>query len=141
MANLSRRITVELENIQQVLSSIPSKESIYKFNGLELAGIAALILSFYNGIENVLKQILLSKKISIPSGERWHKDLLDLAFKHKIITKTTHTKLARYLIFRHFFTHAYAYNLDPDKLEALVNEIEKVYKSFVRGISNYICKE
>ncbi len=112
--------------------------ALYKLSGPEMAGIAALILSFYNGIGNVLKQIILSKRIPIPSGERWHKNFLDLSLKHRIISKTTYAGLARYLTFRHFFTHAYAYSLDPDRLNILVKGIERIYKGFVKGIGSYI---
>jgi len=138
MANLSKHITVELENIQRVLEEIPLDKPMDRFNTLELGGIAALILNFYNGIENVLKQILLSKKITIPSGERWHKDLLNLALKHKLVSKANYIALTRYLLFRHFFTHAYAYDLDSDQLGSLVKGIDKIYKSFLKGIKTYI---
>lgn len=138
MENLSKRITVELENIQSVLTKIPSSNSLHKFNPLEQVGIAALILSFYNGIENVIKQIVVSKKIAIPSGDRWHKDLLDLSLMHKIISKATYTALAKYLTFRHFFTHSYAYEIDPDRLEVLVKDINKTYNSFTISIKKFI---
>ena len=59
MGNLDNRIAVESENIQQVLNSIPVKEPLKKLNAPELGGIGALIANFYNGIENILKQILL----------------------------------------------------------------------------------
>ena len=46
---------------------------------LELAGVAALVHSFYNGFENIVKQILLTRGFDLPTGESWHKELIQSA--------------------------------------------------------------
>ena len=70
-----------------------------------------MLHNFYNGIENILKQIILSKKIEVPGGESWHKELLELALAKEFISKDCTNNLAQYLAFRHFFSHAYALDL------------------------------
>jgi len=69
---LSKRIHAELENIDEVLEQIPSYEKLPFLSTLELAGAAALLHNFYNGIENILKQILISENIEIPEGKSSH---------------------------------------------------------------------
>ena len=76
MANLSDRVNAELENIQQVLDKSPPIDKLNKLSVLELAGVATLLHNFYNGIENVIKQIAQDKKLIIPAGQSWHRDLL-----------------------------------------------------------------
>lgn len=50
---LSKKIHAELENIDEVLEQIPSYEKLPFLSTLELAGAAALLNNFYNGIENI----------------------------------------------------------------------------------------
>lgn len=137
MADLKIKIEIEIENIDRILNEIPSVEKLPRLSTLELAGVATLIQNFFNGIENIIKQIVLSKNISIPQGISWHKDLLNLASSQNIICMSTQNKLGQYLAFRHFFTHAYALDLHPERMEPLVENISKVYDSFKEDIKSY----
>ena len=138
MGELSQRIQAELENIDELFIEMPSYEKLPKLSTLELAGVAALLHNFYNGIENILKQIVLSKKLEVPSGESWHKELLELAFSKAFISEDSKNKLAQYLAFRHFFSHAYALDLYPDKMEPLVKDLKEVYEEFKKDIDKFV---
>ncbi len=81
MDDLPDRIKIELENIDHVLDEMPSSSQLPTLSSLELAGMATLLQNVYMGIENILKQILASKKISIPQGPSWHKELLETAVR------------------------------------------------------------
>ena len=48
MAELKECLEAELENIQKILSQLPPVSKFSSLNGLELAGVAALIHHFYN---------------------------------------------------------------------------------------------
>ncbi len=134
MANLNDRVDAEFENIERVLKELPSAARLSSLSHLELGGVAALLHNFYNGVENVLKQIISSKGINIPRGEKWHTELLDLALKHKRINKTTRDSLKRFLGFRHFFVHGYALNLDVDRMRPLVKAAPRVFDSIKKSI-------
>lgn len=138
MGELSQRIQAELENIDEIFIEIPSYQELPKLSTLELAGVAALLHNFYNGIENILKQIILWQKLEVPSGESWHKDLLELAVRKELLSKDCKNRLAQYLAFRHFFSHAYALDLYPNKMEPLVKDSEKVYKIFKEDIDKFL---
>ena len=65
MADLRVRVEVEYDAIEKLLSALPTDISLFEINELELAGVAALLHNFYNGIENILKQILKHKDIDL----------------------------------------------------------------------------
>lgn len=54
MGTLKERVEVELENVERALAELPVGQTCSSLSRLELAGVAALLHSFYNGIENVL---------------------------------------------------------------------------------------
>ncbi len=141
MADFRQRIEAESENIQKALSRIPEAKHLPKLSTLELAGVAALIHSFYNGVENILKQAVLEKGKVLPRGETWHRDLVELAASEGIISKKVHEGLKQYLAFRHFFSHAYAFELDPERLVPLVEAAPLLFESLQNDIEKFYNKK
>ena len=127
------RIKAECEAIAQVLAAFPRKP-LPELSELELAGVAALLHSFYNGLENVLKQALKSKNIAIPSGSSWHRDVLLAAGRASIISNELVSELSRFLAFRHYFSHAYALDLYPERMVPLVNDAADIFQRFTAEI-------
>ena len=129
MADSSLKVYAELEAIENILAELPDVNYEH-LSTLELAGSAALIHNFYNGIENILKQICNARKYKLPSGDTWHKDLLLLAVEHKLISFQLEGELKQYLAFRHFFSHAYALELYPQRIEHLAKNLSNLFDIF-----------
>ena len=89
-------------------------------------------------IENILKQILLFKKIILVESQSWHKDLLERATTERIISEDCKNQMGQYLAFRHFFSHAYALDLYTEKMEPLVENAQKLFSIFKNEIKKFI---
>ena len=138
MPDYRLRVEAEYEAIESTLSALPDP-SLSELSQLEIAGVAALLHNFYNGIENVLKQVFLSKSLPIPQGESWHSDLLLSAAGNHLISDPLLNNLKRYLAFRHYFSHAYALELFPERMEPLVEDALAVFSEFKQQIDKATC--
>jgi uncharacterized protein YutE (UPF0331/DUF86 family) len=135
MVSAREKIEAEFENIERVLADLPKSDSLKRLSSLELAGVAALLHNFYNGVENVLKQLVISKGLNIPDGPSWHSDLIEICVANQIISRPTSEMLKKYLGFRHFFSHAYSFDVDEERIAPLLEKIRDVHKSFIKDIS------
>ncbi|HNS19554.1 MAG TPA: hypothetical protein PKH24_03600 [Sedimentisphaerales bacterium] len=115
-----------------------SASRLTELSVLELAGVATLLHNFYNGIENILKQVFLAKGISIPEGPAWHRDLLTAAQEHQVLSQATAERLRQFMAFRHFFSHAYALDLDPKRMEPLAADAAGVFQAVAHDVDRLL---
>lgn len=140
MANVNERVNAEMENISKILKELEKVKDLPNKELVILVGIGAFIQNIYNGIENILKQLILYKNEEIPKSDTWHKDLLNISIKHKILTNQTADNIGKYLVFRHFFTHSYGFLIDEEKLTPLMNDISNAYSLFKNEIDDFLSK-
>ena len=134
MADYRKKIEAEFEQIEQTMAKLPDCP-LSELNELELSGVGGILQSFYNGIENILKQTFFMHGKDIPGGDQWHREIIQLALEHSFISEETLKWLTPYLTFRHLYRNAYVLDLKPDRMQMLVDEIESAFGEFKKEIS------
>ena len=140
MDELTEQILAEKENVDIALNNLKTAMARTEKTVIELAAIATFLHNIYNGIENILKQILISRDIMVPKSDKWHKDLLNKSLSSGIISEKLTNKLYKYLTFRHFFVHAYGFMLDEKELEGLSDNIPQIWQEFLKEIEPFLKK-
>ncbi len=130
----------EFENIDAVLAELLSilETGRMDYSIAELASVATFIHNCYNGMENVLKRVLSSRRIETRDSPTWHKDLLKASLDAGIIAEDLYDTLMSYLSFRHFFVHAYAFSLRWEDLKPLAEDAEGTAKRLKSAVSDYL---
>jgi len=128
--HFKRKVKAEIENIEKVLKVLNKHKSKKELTELELAGIATYIHNYYNGIENILKQMLIRQEIKIEDAPFWHRELLSQSLNSGLTDEKLNDNLLKFLSFRHFFVHSYSFILDVKELKSLLNIIFDTWKDF-----------
>ena len=99
---------------------------------LEIYGAAALLDSFYSGIEKALERIAKSFGV-LPAGAGWHRDLLESScldlpgLRPAILDPRCARELEEYLGIRQSFRHLYIFDLEPGRLRPLLIDAPAVW--------------
>ena len=140
MSELRERVQIEFANLERILGEFPKIEVLPTLSTLEIAGVAALLHNFYNGVEKVLKQIVQARGLEIPPSDSWHRDLVNLASSEQIVCEATAAGLRQYLAFRHFFTHGYAVDLELERMQPLIEGVKDIYGRFRHDIEKSVVR-
>ena len=140
MGKLTEENEVQKELIELTLQELGTALKGKKSNAAVL-GMATYVHNFYSGIENILKRILNVNRIKFNTNSAsWHKDLINTAMSKKIISETLYLKLDEYLVFRHFFVHAYGVRIRFDRFRDLAKDAQNVWNEFYSQVEPIILK-
>jgi uncharacterized protein YutE (UPF0331/DUF86 family) len=87
------------------------------------------------------KQLVISKGLIVPQGSSWHIDLIEICVANQIVSWTTSDMLKEYLSFRHFFSHAYSFDVDEERIAPLLERIKDVHKALIKDILKALPKK
>lgn len=125
---LRKQVAVEFEQLDKLIDvhrPLLDKCKSVAPTDIELSALAAMMHSFYTGIENILKRVAVELDGDLPTGKSWHRELLDSmsepsAMRGAVLSAELRHRLEEYLKFRHFFRQAYSFQFDWEKLSSLV---------------------
>lgn len=144
---LIARLNQELNKIQVAAKTASSQAKKAKDTGdLDYLQAAALSLqNFYMGVEQAFEEIAKQVDEFLPKGARSHRELLEqmaleiLQVRPPVIQSNTLEQLHQYRGFRHVVIHRYGFELNPDRIQELVEELPECIENFNQDIECF-CK-
>lgn len=109
---------------------------------METAAACAMLHSFYTEIEKILEWIAKDWDCRLPSGEAWHKQLLNQMAaptdrRPAVLTHGLVEALSEFLAFRHLFRGASIALMRWNKLAPLIMKVDKTYTESRRQIEAF----
>jgi hypothetical protein len=137
-SNLKERIDFELDRLHQLFmegGSIIDSSIITPPDASGRWALGGLMHAFYNGIENILKQISKEYDEEFGINGHWHSDLLKLMMQNtarrpSVVSPELYTILKKYLGFRHVFRSIYTHELRWENMKELVNNCRGAFDLF-----------
>lgn len=111
---------------------------------LALQGLASYLHQFYTGAESIFERIVVWLGEEMPQGEHWHIDLLNqMAVEREgtrpaVIDERLRDRLKDYLDFRHFFRHAYGYDLEWGKIQPLAEGMSETLEALREQLDTFM---
>ena len=127
---VANRIRQELDDLERVVAragrAIRAARRRSEDQDLYLDSAALNLHDFYSGLERIFQQIATRVDGNLPSGEEWHRALLqqmqsDLPeLRPPVLSAEARQAIDEFLRFRHVVRNIYAFQFDADSLERLV---------------------
>ncbi|GAB4369291.1 MAG: hypothetical protein Kow00121_09080 [Elainellaceae cyanobacterium] len=143
------RIRRELSELDQVVERI---ERIWQrrtamaeaeTDDYYIDAIALNLHGFYAGIERLLEVIAEGVDQTKPTGASWHRELLQQlttdipSVRPAVLSFETRDRLDRYRGFRHVVRNVYTFNLDPEQIGLLIQQLQPTKVQVSQELLNF----
>lgn len=109
-----------------------------------IESLAYHLHNLYCAYEDLFKIVANAFENNIEEGLAWHKELLRrMSIKIKgirpnLISDESLKLLSELRAFRHFFRHAYTYELDAGKVKLVLKKAQRLRRIFKKDLTNFI---
>ena len=134
--SLLRRLVGDIDGLRgEVRDGTPGSTQLY--------ASAALLHSFYTGVENIFKRVAVHLDGSSPGSPAWHLELLEsmatrTPSRGTVITESLKDRLAEYLRFRHRFRYSYSFDLDWKRIAPLLGDCSQVLRQLEEELDAFL---
>jgi len=110
---------------------------------LQKTVMANILHSFYTGIEKIFERIAKEIDKNVPTGNKSHQELLNNMYvknniRKAVINEEIYLLLNEYMKFRHFFRHAYSFQLNWAKMKPLAETLFDIWENLKRQLLSFI---
>lgn len=144
LGQLCRRIENEVAEIKRIRDLALRRWKKALRDEDYLGSVAFDLHSFYQGVERIFEAIAKSIDRTVPSGDRWHRDLLLQMteeipeIRPAVISEETRAALDSYRIFRHLARNIYMFNLEAKRIRSLVENLADTIERLCKDISAFL---
>ena len=134
-----RRLAADIQDVQREIATDPEYSRLFYEN------LALKLHNFYTGCERIFNMVTSELSGGPPTGFDWHQRLLDRMAadwgeRPAIITPTTAADLREFLSFRHVVRNVYGYELDPERIERLLEKYPPAWNAFQHDVEDFVRK-
>ena len=145
---IKEQIIFKIKDIDKLFSEyelIFEKAKIKTPDLFDLTRLGSVLHSFYNGLENIFEIIAKNIDNYLPSGNKSHQELLKQMatsneYRNNILEEKMYMKLREYATFRHFYRHAYSFQLNWEKMKPLVEDLDNVWDNVKNELYVFMVK-
>jgi uncharacterized protein YutE (UPF0331/DUF86 family) len=135
--NKLKKLTESIYAVQIEIENHPDLANIF------YESMALKLHNFYTGCERIFQIIASELNGGLPSSYDWHRRLLQRMAatqdeRPALITEETAQKLQEYLAFRHIVRNIYGFELEPQRMQHLVEKSSSVWQNFDSEASQFI---
>jgi hypothetical protein len=142
---LVAKIENELKRLEQSAHAAQTQTAKAKRTGDEdyLQAAALSLQNFYMGVERIFEEIAKQVDESLPTGANSHLALLEQMsleipdVRLPVIQSETLEQLNAYRGFRHVVIHRYGFELYPERVEALVDQLATCLPLLVHNVQGF----
>lgn len=148
------RINKELDNLRELEEELSGYKLFPKVATRSVGGFAltdtavcrmtgSVLHDYYVAVENIFKVIAARIDRTVPSGESWHREILEQmtleipGVRPPVVARETARKLDELRAFRHVFRNVYGFNLSPERIRELLVQLPEVSSLLKRDVSRF----
>ena len=143
---IKEQIIFKVNDIDKLFSEydlIFKKIEIQDPDLFDMTILGSVLHSFYNGLENIFEIIAKNIDGNVPNGNKSHQELLhqmasENSKRNQILNEKLYLKLREYATFRHFYRHAYSFQLNWEKMKPLIDNLHIVWNEVKLSLENFI---
>jgi hypothetical protein len=131
------RLEADITRGRHELGRDPERADIHYSN------LALKLHNFYTGCERIFRIIASELNHALPSSYDWHKRLLQRmcleveGTRPAVISEELHRELGDFAAFRHVVRNIYGYELDPQRIDRLLDKYPPTWERFRGEMTNF----
>lgn len=139
-------INRQIEIIEQVYEKIQQRSREYNTNVERMESLAYQLHNLYCAFEDLMELVADEFENRIEERRNWHVRLLRRMTEHipeirpALFSVETLPLLDELRGFRHWFRHAYSYEIDPEKLEIVLRKATELRKKYKADVESFLQK-